>query len=245
MYLFILLSICLAGVIAQGADQVTLSASIKSRADYSLLPKCVNQCLWDIGDNDTNDIGGDLAIHLSCGSPWINGCYCRGASAATAFSFITSCASYLCTTPKASDINSAVGVYTGYCSSALGDAYKPEAIPQSMPEDGQSTAAGAAPTTVAGGVSPAAGSTSSIPAQTGSKSPSSTSGSGNPSTPKDKDDGKIAGLSKGAFIGVVISASCSVLGLLFGVGFKVYKHKKQGRLQQRQTVTELNYGTKA
>lgn len=55
---------------AQITDVATLSASIKYEAGYSLLPGCINQCVWDVGDNDTPDIGGDLAIHMSCSAPW-------------------------------------------------------------------------------------------------------------------------------------------------------------------------------
>jgi hypothetical protein len=51
------------------------------------------------------------------------------------------------------------------------------------------------------------------------------------------------GLSRGAFIGVVISVACSVLGLIFGIGFKVYTHKKQARLLKEQ-VPVYNYTPK-
>jgi hypothetical protein len=118
-----------AAVEAAITDPATLSASIKYEAGYSLLPGCINQCVWDVGDNDTPNIGGDLAIHLSCSSPWANGCYCRGESATVAYSFLTSCFSYLCSTPAAEDINKGISIYTSYCSKALGAAYVPNAAP--------------------------------------------------------------------------------------------------------------------
>lgn len=140
-YAFLLLSFFtfFATSIAQLTDAATLGASIKSETGYSLLPECINQCVWDIGDNDVNKIGGDLAIHLSCGSPWVNGCYCRGESAAYAYSFLTSCFGYLCTTPAAKDIDSGISVYTSYCSAALGAAYVPNAVPEPAPADGLPT----------------------------------------------------------------------------------------------------------
>lgn len=79
--------LCLCSIVSgQLSDPATLGATIKENKDYQLLPPCVNQCLWDAGSNDTPKIGGDLAIHLSCSSPWVNGCYCRGASAGYAHS---------------------------------------------------------------------------------------------------------------------------------------------------------------
>ncbi|KAH8648210.1 hypothetical protein BGZ60DRAFT_521140 [Tricladium varicosporioides] len=38
-------------------------------------------------------------------------------------------------------------------------------------------------------------------------------------------------LSPGAIAGIVISATCSVLGLLFGAGFKIWKYKRQQKQQ--------------
>jgi hypothetical protein len=135
---------------AQLTDAATMSASIRSEAGYSLLPGCVNQCIWDIGGADTYDIGGDLADHLSCSRPYPNGCYCRGASATVAYSFLTECFNFLCTTPAASDIDSGISIYTSYCSAALGAAYTPDADPEPAPADGSSVAATAAPTAGSG-----------------------------------------------------------------------------------------------
>lgn len=138
--------------LAQVTDPATLSASIKYEKNYSLLPPCINQCIWDIGDNDTPKIGGDIALHLSCGSPWPNGCYCRPQSASFAHSFITSCASYLCSTPAQSDIESGTSVYASYCSKALGAAYTPGNVAQ----EGASTitAASGATTSTGGEIYP-------------------------------------------------------------------------------------------
>lgn len=71
--------------------------------------------------------------------------------------------------------------------------------------------------------------TSAIAKQSGTSDSDST----NTATAAPSGDEKIAGLSKGAFVGVVVSASCSVLGLLFGIGFKIYKHKKQTKMQRQ------------
>jgi hypothetical protein len=91
-----------------------------------------------------------------------------------------------------------------------------------------------APTTIA--IKQTAGATGPI---TTGPLPTSTSQTSS-NTITSKNDEKIAGLSKGAFIGVVVSCICSVLGLLFGVGFKIYKHKKNNRLEQER-VQQLQY----
>jgi uncharacterized protein involved in propanediol utilization len=82
-----------------------------------------------------------------------------------------------------------------------------------------------------------------MPSQTGQADSTAATDAANVS-PKSEDDGKIAGLSSGAFIGIMVSASCSVIGLLFGVAFKVYSHKKKTRLQREQ-VERLQYQAKA
>ncbi|KAF1966730.1 hypothetical protein BU23DRAFT_313521 [Bimuria novae-zelandiae CBS 107.79] len=212
----------------QANDPATLAASIKSAKNYSLLPACVQQCVWDISDDDTGDIGGDVAIHLSCSSPWINGCYCRPSSATVAHSFISSCATYLCSTPQPTDIAAGTSVYASYCSQALGAAYTPEGVDQTAPEPTAAT------DVVITSATPAPSRpTASLAQQTSSASESSPSSSDAASLQEDKPDEKIAGLSKGAFIGVVVSASCSVLGLLFGVWFKVHKYRQQMKLAQQ------------
>lgn len=81
-----------------------------------------------------------------------------------------------------------------------------------------------------------------MPKETGKPNPTSPNDSAT-ATSAPKDDGKIAGISRAAFIGIVISASCSVIGVLFGIGFKVYKHKKQARLLKQQ-VPMYNYTPK-
>ncbi|KAF2708008.1 hypothetical protein K504DRAFT_297071 [Pleomassaria siparia CBS 279.74] len=45
-------------------------------------------------------------------------------------------------------------------------------------------------------------------------------------TSTDKDDERIAGLSKG------VSCTCSVIGLSFCIGLKMYKHKKNQKVEQ-------------
>ncbi|KAF2804742.1 uncharacterized protein BDZ99DRAFT_151755 [Mytilinidion resinicola] len=52
-----------------------------------------------------------------------------------------------------------------------------------------------------------------------------------------KDNG--LGVSTGALIGIVISAVCSVVGLAFGIGFKIYKYRKE---QKRQKAAAAGLG---
>ncbi|KAH6672999.1 hypothetical protein B0J14DRAFT_61421 [Halenospora varia] len=48
-------------------------------------------------------------------------------------------------------------------------------------------------------------------------------------------------LSPGAIAGIVISATCSVLGLLFGAGFKIWKYRKQQKQQAELTQTDFQW----
>ncbi|KAF2790598.1 hypothetical protein K505DRAFT_364566 [Melanomma pulvis-pyrius CBS 109.77] len=231
----------LAPAFAQVTDPATLAASIQNDKNWSLLPKCINQCIWDNGSNDTPKIGGDIAEHLSCGSPWINGCFCRSQSATIAHSFITFCASYLCSTPAPSDIESGTAVYAQYCSSALGAAYTPDGVQQVIPAATTNSATPSPlPTTNTvkeTGTGPITAGPTATPAPSSTNSNSNNNDNTNNTN---KDDEKIAGLSKGAFIGVVVSCTCSVLGLLFGAGFKIYKHKKNTRLE-KERIQQLQY----
>jgi len=132
----------LATATAQLVNPGTRPATITKDSNWMTLKKCVNQCIWDQGSNDTPDIGGDLADHLSCGSPYVNGCYCNPQSATLAHSFITMCANYLCNSyykspPAQTDIESGTAVYASYCTSAMGAAYTPESISQApLPNTG-------------------------------------------------------------------------------------------------------------
>ena len=99
------------------------------------------------------------------------------------------------------------------------------------------------PTTIS--VKQTAGATGPITTGPTSTSQASSGNGQNANINTSKGDEKIAGLSKGAFIGVVVSCTCSVLGLLFGVGFKIYKHKKNNRLEQeRVQQQQYNYQPK-
>ena len=35
------------------------------------------------------------------------------------------------------------------------------------------------------------------------------------------------GLPTGSIIGISVSVACSVLGLIFGIGFKIWKHRRR------------------
>ncbi|ORY06893.1 hypothetical protein BCR34DRAFT_590466 [Clohesyomyces aquaticus] len=115
------------------SNQATEVATIKLEPGWKALPSCINHCIWDVNDEATGAIGGDLAYHMGCPNPWYNGCYCRPQSAAVAYSFISSCASYLCSTPSPGDIASGTSVYVSYCSKVLGSGYTPAPIVQAAP----------------------------------------------------------------------------------------------------------------
>ncbi|OAL57386.1 hypothetical protein IQ07DRAFT_638722 [Pyrenochaeta sp. DS3sAY3a] len=231
---------------AEVTDPATLTASIKRDRAYSLLPPCINQCLWDIGNNDARTLGGDVALQLSCSAPWPNGCYCRPQSATFAAGFIASCATRLCVDagalPQETDVASGQAIYASYCSNALGAQYTPESVEQ---------AAAPTPAVVPGGLSIAPASsrkTSTVPQQTGQTGPAdqSSSPSGSNTNSDSQKEKRIMGLSVGAFIGVVVSIVCSILGLIFGVLFKVYKHKKEQKrqAQMHESVNGVYYTTK-
>jgi ABC-type arginine transport system permease subunit len=53
-----------------------------------------------------------------------------------------------------------------------------------------------------------------------------TLGSGVPST----------GLPTGSIVGISVSVACSVIGLVFGIGFKIWKHKRKEKLGNAPAV---------
>ncbi|KAH9207834.1 hypothetical protein DL95DRAFT_481942 [Leptodontidium sp. 2 PMI_412] len=132
--LYLAVHLIIAAHFTEAATQATQPCTIKSEVNYQLLPSCVNQCLWDIGDDDTGGIGGNMGWHIGCVPPWLNGCYCRPESAKVAHSYIASCATYLCTTPTLEKIASGTSVYASYCSKVLGANDTPEAYTGSTTE---------------------------------------------------------------------------------------------------------------
>jgi len=106
-------------------NQAKQPCTIKSEINYQLLPSCINQCLWDIGDDDTPPLGGNMGRYIGCVPPFLNGCYCNPDSASLAHSYITSCVDFLCQTSGPDEISKGTSLYASYCTKVLGAEYTP------------------------------------------------------------------------------------------------------------------------
>ena len=150
---------------------------------------------------------GSVADFIGCPSPWYNSCVCNINQQPFAAKNVGNCITTRCTGTQ--DVSTAMEVYTNYCSGA---GY----------ELGVATA-----TTVTGGnpLTPTIFPGNPTPTLTSPTQPANThsgsgSGSGQPL------------LTTGGIIGVAISAGCSVLGLIFGIAFKIWKHNQAKKSQR-------------
>lgn len=115
--LFVLI-LRLPSALANSQDTITQTmTNVKAWQDLDL---CARNCFqsWELGcwiaSLDTTIGCGDSNI---CSELAINGCYCRTDKQSVATSYLSLCVSSACTVgdPQV-DINSAVGIYTGYCA---------------------------------------------------------------------------------------------------------------------------------
>lgn len=150
---------------------------------------------------------------IGCPAPWYNTCVCNVDQQPAALKNVGNCVTTQCTGTQ--DVATAMKVYTDYCSGAgyqlAGAAVKTTG----------SGGALAGTTPVVTGSLP--GGTTSLPTNGGGDTPVGTSTQPSATSPPDSK----SPLSTGGIIGVAISGACSVLGLIFGIGFKIWKHKKQ------------------
>ena len=146
--------------------------------------------------------GGSVADFLGCPGPWYNSCVCNANQQPFVAKNVGNCITTRCTGTQ--DVSTAMEVYTNYCAGAGYGAA------------GQATVA---PTTTAaaGGNPPV---TTFLPSGPNPALPTST-------PPANTPTGSGPILTTGGIIGIAISAGCSVLGLIFGVAFKIWKHNKQ------------------
>src|ERR1700753_814000 len=87
------------------------TVTIFNYPSFRALQPCAKECLWHLGEMD--DL---MAAGLGCTAPWVNDCLCRTDLAIVASDFVTSCCSKRCTiSSPASDIAAAVAVYHSYC----------------------------------------------------------------------------------------------------------------------------------
>ncbi|KAF1996168.1 hypothetical protein P154DRAFT_580101 [Amniculicola lignicola CBS 123094] len=97
--------------------------------------------------------------------------------------------------------------------------------------DASGTQSSATTTSGSPGSQTSSPSSTSMPLNGPQNSPSSSplSSSSITASPSNSQKSNGLGVSTPALIGIIISASCSVIGLAFGVGFKVYKYREEQR----------------
>src|SRR5277367_1367325 len=87
--------------------------SLYSEDLYKQQRSCAQNCFYSGGVYGDGD---NIAIDLSCPSPILNSCYCRGDLQAVAVSYVSSCVSSACSSDTV-DIHSATSLYQAYCVS--------------------------------------------------------------------------------------------------------------------------------
>jgi hypothetical protein len=96
-------------------SQSTATVSIYNGAAFTAQRLCALECiLCGYGTYGQHDC---LAAALDCSSPLQNSCYCRADLQPAAISYVASCVSSACSNTL--DVNSAVGIYTQYCATAV------------------------------------------------------------------------------------------------------------------------------
>ncbi|KAF4625628.1 hypothetical protein G7Y89_g12534 [Cudoniella acicularis] len=214
-----------AGYTTAGQASPTMSLDLKtvslfSDSGFEMLQSCAQDCVW--GQM------GSVADTIGCAEPWYNMCVCNVAQQPKAMGSVGSCITTRCTGTV--DVSTAMEVYTNYCSKA-----------------GYSVNAATIVTATGGGGSAGPTLTITTPATTAQPTTKVVTTGGNSlttvvSTPSTtptstgSSSGSSSLLSSGGIIGVAISATCSILGLLFGIGWKIYKHKKQEKLSRPVSV---------
>ncbi|KAH8900844.1 hypothetical protein GQ53DRAFT_815693 [Thozetella sp. PMI_491] len=132
------------------------------------------------------------------------------------------CAAPWCTIgPAGPDISSAVALYDSYCES-----------------NGFDVTAAASPTSSTPGAANTGG-TATGAQRTGSSQPTATTA--NPDQTAGlatSQSSPASGLSGPALIGIIVSVVCSVIGLLFGIAFIIFKYNKQKKREQKQRTHE-------
>lgn len=225
------------------ASSLTATVSVNEDPAWVTERACGQKCVWI----DSGHIGApypDIVMHLNCGSPYLNACFCRADFGTSATTFLSSCVSSRCKTDGINDYGteliSALSIYSQYCSTAAGVVF---AAPSVDVSSASITSATGTSTGSASGRSTAASTPSNTSASQTSDAgaPAQSSGQGSPT------ETTSGGLSNSAKIGIAVGVSVGVLAIILAVG-AFFWYKRRNRPQQynpQQTqpgATQFNHG---
>lgn len=213
------------------ASSLTATVSVNEDAAWITERACGQKCVWI----DSGHIGApypDIVMHLNCGSPYLNACFCRADFGTSATTFLSSCVSSRCESDGINDYGtelfSALSIYSNYCSTAAGVVFAAPSVDVTSASSISATA-GSASASVRTTATSTASSTSSrdnSASQTsGSGAPAQTSGQGS------STESSSSGLSTSAKIGLAVGLSVGILAIILGVGAFIW-HKRRKRAQQ-------------
>jgi hypothetical protein len=135
------LLVTLTSFICLSVEANTEPQTITSLAAYQELDPCAQACFYYNAFVPGCTYGVEVHIGCSwaCYTGAANDCFCRADKQSVATSFLSSCISAGCTVGEQQiDVNSGVGIYTGYCSSlgygvVAGTTPSPSIVPLASP----------------------------------------------------------------------------------------------------------------
>ncbi|KEF54443.1 uncharacterized protein A1O9_09610 [Exophiala aquamarina CBS 119918] len=228
------------------ASSLTATVSVNEDAAWITERSCGQKCVWI----DSGHIGApypDIVMHLNCGSPYLNACFCRSDFGTSATTFLSSCVSSRCESDGINDYGtelfSALSIYSNYCSTAAGVVFAAPSV--------DVTSASAISTTE-NSISASAGTTTaSTPSNTSSEgaSASQPSNSGVPAQnidPSSSTESASSGLSNPAKIGLAVGLSVGILAIILGVGAFIWRKRhnrarQSSHYQAQPAVSDLNH----
>jgi hypothetical protein len=211
------------------ASSLTATVSVNEDAAWITERACGQKCVWI----DSGHLGApypDIVMHLNCGSPYLNACFCRSDFGTSATTFLSSCVSSRCESDGINDYGtelfSALSIYSNYCSTAAGVVFAAPSVDVTSASSITVSASSASVRTTATSTASSTSSRDSSTSQTSSSgAPAQTSGQGSPT------ESSSSGLSTSAKIGLAVGLSVGILAIILGVGAFIW-HKRRKRAQQ-------------
>ncbi|KAK5045525.1 hypothetical protein LTR84_009143 [Exophiala bonariae] len=203
------------------ASSLTATVSVNEDVAWITERACGQKCVWI----DSGHIGApypDIVMHLNCGSPYLNACFCRSDFGTSATAFLSSCVSSRCESDGINDYGtelfSALSIYSNYCSTAAGIVF---AAPSVDVTSASSVSVSASSVSLRTTTTPTASSTSSS-----SGASAQNTGQGSPI------ESPSSGMSTSSKIGLAVGLSVGILAIILGVGVFIW-HKRGNRAQQK------------
>ncbi|KAH8679624.1 hypothetical protein BGZ60DRAFT_427947 [Tricladium varicosporioides] len=216
-----------AGITTAGQASPTMSLDLKTvslfqDSGYKVLRICAQACIWGSS--------GSVADFPGCPFPWYNACVCNKDQQSAIARNVGNCVTTKCTGTE--DVATAMKVYTEYCSGA---GYQSGLVGAKSTADPltTSTSSNLKASTISSSATSSPRTTIQIttavtvPSTTRAPTSGTSQTSTTDSSPTTAGSIIKSGLTTGGIIGIAISASCSVLGLIFGIGFKIWQHNRR------------------